>query len=190
VRLNKDLDVQPQKDASIIWLSLLNPDANVAARTLNALIDKFIAKQSTIYQSAQLPFMQGQLEDARQKLEKSRAAVEAFKAATGINSLDEERTFLLRQQSDNQESLTQAISRQQEAQGRFQRLEALLKNMPADIKLSDENDRFRAVDDSRQRLDDLLAAAPARNELSLRQHDDADPEQPDLLRPAAAVERF
>jgi polysaccharide biosynthesis protein PslE len=157
VRLNKDLDVQPQKDASIIWLSLLNPDANVAARTLNALIDKFIAKQSTIYQSAQLPFMQGQLEDARQKLEKSRAAVEAFKAATGINSFDEERTFLLRQQSDNQESLTQAISRQQEAQGRFKRLEALLKNMPADIKLSDENDRFRAVDDSRQRLDDLLA---------------------------------
>ena len=68
------------------------------------LIDKFIAKQSTIYQSAQLPFMQSQLEDARQQLEKSRAAVQAFKAATGINSLDEERTFLLRQQSDTQES--------------------------------------------------------------------------------------
>jgi uncharacterized protein involved in exopolysaccharide biosynthesis len=157
VRLNKDLDVQPQKDASIIWLSLLNPDAEVAARTLNALIDKFIAKQSTIYQSAQLPFMQRQLEDARQQLEKSRAAVQAFKAATGINSLDEERTFLLRQQSDTQENLTQAISKQQEAQGRYQRIEGLLKNMPTEIKLSDENDRFKAVDDSRQRLDDLLA---------------------------------
>ena len=29
--------------------------------------------------------------------------------------------------------------------------------MPAEIKLSDENDRFKAVDDFRQRLDDLLA---------------------------------
>src|SRR5258708_5852843 len=86
-----------------------------------ALLVKFIAKQSTIYQSAQLPFMQRQLEDARQQLEKSRAAVQAFKAATGINSLDEERTFLLRQQSDTQENLTQAISKQQEAQGRYQR---------------------------------------------------------------------
>ena len=49
--------------------------------------------------------------------------MEAFKAATGINSLDEERTLLLRQQSDAQESLTQAMSKQQEAQGRYQRLE-------------------------------------------------------------------
>jgi uncharacterized protein involved in exopolysaccharide biosynthesis len=157
LRFNKDLDVQAQKDASIIQLSLLNPNADVAARTLNALIDRFIAKQSAIYQSAQLPFMQRQLEDARQQLEKSRAAVQAFKAATGINSLDEERTFLLRQQSDTQENLTEAISKQQEAQGRYQRIEGLLKNMPAEIKLSDENDRFKAVDDSRQRLDDLLA---------------------------------
>src|SRR6185369_17059922 len=58
LRFNKDLDVQAQKDASIIQLSLLNPNADVAARTLNALIDRFIAKQSAIYQSAQLPFMQ------------------------------------------------------------------------------------------------------------------------------------
>ncbi len=186
MRLNKDLDVQPQKDASIIWLSLLNPDANVAARALNALIDKFIGKQSAIYQSEQLPFMQRQLEDARKQLEKSRAAVQAFKAATGINSLDEERTLLLRQQSDNQESLTQAISRQQEAQGRFQRLEALLKNMPAEIKLSDENDRFKAVDDSTAApRRPACAAAPARNKLSLRQHDDGDLEQPGLLCAAA-----
>ena len=62
---------------------------------------------------------------------KSRAAVEAFKASTGINSLEEERTLLLHQQSDAQESLTQAISKQQDAQGRYQRLEQLLKTMPS-----------------------------------------------------------
>lgn len=156
-RFNKDLDVQAQKDANIIQLTLLNTDPNLAAKALGILIDKFISKQSALYQSTQLPFMQQQLEDARQRLQKSRAAVQAFKQSTGINSLDEERTFLLRQQADTQESLTTAISKQQEAQGRYQRLETMLKNLPQDIKLSDENDRFKAVDDSRQRLDDLLA---------------------------------
>lgn len=156
-RFNKDLDVQAQKDANIIQLTLLNTDPTIASRALGTLIDKFISKQSALYQSTQLPFMQQQLEDARQRLQKSRAAVQAFKESTGINSLDEERTFLLRQQADTQENLTTAISKQQEAQGRYQRLETMLKGLPADIKLSDENDRFKAVDDSRQRLDDLLA---------------------------------
>ena len=156
-RFNKDLDVQAQKDANIIDLTLLNPNADLAAKALSSLIDKFINKQSALYQSTQLPFMERQLEQARQQLQKSRAAVQDFKASTGINSLDEERSNLLRQQADTQENLTTAISKQQEAQGRYQRLEEMLKNLPADIKLSDENDRFKAVDDSRQRLDDLLA---------------------------------
>ena len=120
------------------------------------LIEKFITIQSTLYQTAQLPFMEEQLAQARRKLETSRTAVEAFKAATGISSLEEERTLLLHQQSDAQESLTQAASKQQDAQGRYQKLEQLLKTMPSDIKLSDQNDRFKAVDDARLRVDDLL----------------------------------
>ena len=161
MRFNQDLDVEPAKNANIINLSLLNTDADVAARTLQTLIEKFIAQQSKIYQSAQLPFMLEQLAQARERLEKSRQAVQDFKASTGINSLEEERTLLLHQRSDAQEQLTQAISKQEDATGRFQKLEQMLKDMPRDIKLSDENDRFKAVDDARQRVDDLLARQKA-----------------------------
>jgi len=157
LQLNKDLDVEAAKNSNIITLALLNADAAISAKLLNVLIEKFIAMQSKLYQTVQLPFMEEQLAQARQTLEKSRAAVEAFKAATGINSLEEERTFLLHQQSDAQESLTQAMSKQQDAQGRYQKLEQLLKTMPSTIKLTDQNDRFKAVDDARQRVDDLLA---------------------------------
>jgi uncharacterized protein involved in exopolysaccharide biosynthesis len=155
--LYRDLDIEPGKNSNIIYLTLLNPDAAIGAKLLNVLIEKFTAIQSKLYQTAQLPFMEEQLAQARQKLEKSRAAVEAFKTATGISSLEEERTLLLHQQSDAQENLTQAVSKQQDAQGRYQRLEQLLKTIPSTIKLSDQNDRFKAVDDARQRVDDLLA---------------------------------
>jgi len=80
VRLNQDLDIEPAKNANIITLALLNTDAGVGAKALNLLIDKFIAEQSKIYQSAELPFMQDQLAQARGELEKSRKAVQDFKA--------------------------------------------------------------------------------------------------------------
>ena len=156
-RLNKDLDVQAEKNANIIDLTLLHPDPEVAAKVLNTLIDKFVAMQSKLYQTGQTAFMEQQLEQARQRLEKSRAAVQAFKALTGIVSEDEERTLLLKQQSDARENLTQAISKQQEAQGRYLKIEDMLKSMPAQIKLSDENDRWKAVDDARQRVTDMLS---------------------------------
>jgi len=60
---------------------------------LNQLIEKFVNRQWAIYQNRQLPFMQEQLAQARQKLEHSRTAVEQYKAANGINSLEEERTL-------------------------------------------------------------------------------------------------
>jgi uncharacterized protein involved in exopolysaccharide biosynthesis len=157
IHLNQDLDVEAGKNANIITLSLLNTNPDTGAKALNVLIDKFIAQQSKIYQSAQLPFMQEQLAQARAQLEKSRQAVQDFKASTGINSLEEERTLLLKQQTDAQENLTQAVSKQEEAQGRYQKIEQMLKDMPTNIKLSDENDRFKAVDDARQRVDDLLS---------------------------------
>jgi uncharacterized protein involved in exopolysaccharide biosynthesis len=155
--LNRDLDVEPGKNANIINLTLLNQNPAVSAKFLNLLIDRFSAKQWSIYQNSQLPFMQQQLAQAREKLEKARTAVEEYKATNGINSLEEERTLLLKQQSDAQENLTQAMSKQEEAQGRYAKLEEMLKSMPKDTKLSDENDRFKAVDDARSRVDDLLA---------------------------------
>ena len=156
-RLSKDLDVQAEKNANIIDLTLLHPDPEIAAKVLNTLTDKFVALQSKLYQTGQTAFMEQQLEQARQRLEKSRAAVQAFKASTGIVSQDEERTLLLKQQSDARENLTQAISKQQEAQGRYLKIEDMLKSMPAQIRLSDENDRWKAVDDARQRVTDLLS---------------------------------
>ena len=155
--LNRDLDIEPAKNANVITLALLHPDPVIGAQFLNKLIDIFINKQWSIYQNSQLPFMQQQLDQARQKLEASRAAVEQYKAQNGISSLDQEQTLLLKQQSDAQENLTQAISNEDQARGRFAQLEQMLKSMPASIALSNENDRFKAVDDDRSRLDDLLS---------------------------------
>jgi polysaccharide biosynthesis protein PslE len=154
-QLGRDLDAEGGKDSDIIDVSLLNGDANVAAETLRVAINKFQKREGSVYQSQQLPFLQDQLQQARTALTKSRNAVEAFKTGAGISSLDEERSLILHQRSDTRQKLVEQISTEQEAEQRYQRIEEALKKLPYEITLANEADRFKPVDDARERLSEL-----------------------------------
>ncbi len=169
-RLDRDLTTEAGKDSDVIDMTLLNPDPNIAAQTLQALIESFQKREAAVYQSQQLGFLQGQLEQARAQLTASRNAVETFKSKTRIASLDEERSLLLRQRADTRQKLVDEISKQQEADQRYARTEELLKRMPEDIKLSDEADRFKPVDDARERLSELRQHE---SEMSINYRDDS-----------------
>ncbi|MGH6988897.1 MAG: GumC family protein [Stellaceae bacterium] len=158
-RLNHDLKTEGGQDSDIIDVALLNPDAQVAAKTLRTLIAKFKKRAASVYQSEQLGFLQNQLKQSRGQLTKSRNAVEAFRTSTGIASLDEERSLLLRQRSQTRQKLVQTVSTQHEAEQRYRRLETALKKLPYHITLSNEADRFKPVDDTRERLNELRQRA-------------------------------
>jgi uncharacterized protein involved in exopolysaccharide biosynthesis len=171
-RLDRDLATEGGKDSDVIDLSVLNPDANVAAETLRTVIAKFQRRAASVYQSQQLGFLQDQLQQARAQLTDSRNAVEKFKTKSGISSLDEERSLVLRQRSDTRQSLVKAIADEQEAEQRYQRIEAGLKKLPAEITLGNEGDRFKPVDDARERLGELRQRE---HEMSLNYRDDSVP---------------
>jgi len=99
--------------------------------------------------------LQDQLQQARAALTASRNAVETFKTGAGISSLDEERSLILHQRSDTRQKLVQLISTEQEAEQRYQRIEEALKKLPEVITLANEADRFKPVDDARERLSEL-----------------------------------
>ncbi len=153
--LSRDLGAEGGKDSDVIDLSLLNADPTVAAEVLHVVIDKFQKRQASVYQSQQLPFLQDQLQQARAALTASRNAVETFKTSSGISSLDEERSLILRQRSETREKLVQQISAEQEAEQRYERIEEALKKLPYEITLANEADRFKPVDDARERLGEL-----------------------------------
>lgn len=157
ISLDKDLEVEATRDANVLQVSLLNHDPVVAAEALKVLIARFRARQSEIFQNPQSNFLQEQLEQARQQLGASQAAVEQFKAESGISSLDEERTLQLRVRAEARNNLAQQSARLREAESRFAALTQALRTLPQSIQLSDENDRFRAVDDARARLSELRA---------------------------------
>lgn len=154
-QFSRDLGAAGGNDSDVIDLALLNPDPVTAASVLRVVIDKFQKREASVYQSQQLPFLQDQLEQARAALTASRNAVEAFKTSSGISSLDEERSLILRQRSETREKLVQQISTEQEAEQRYERIEEALKKLPYEITLANEADRFKPVDDARERLSEL-----------------------------------
>lgn len=156
-RLAKDLEIEPTKETNVMQVSLFNRDPQTAAAALGALVERFQARQSEVFLNPQSDFLRDQLDEARRQLAKSQAAVEEFKAQSGISSLEEERTLLLRLRAEARNTLTQQISRRDEADSRVRAMTASLKNLKPTIQLSDENDRFKAIDDARSRLTELRA---------------------------------
>jgi len=156
-RLAKDLRAEPSKDANVLAVSLLNADPLVAASALRTLVEQFRVRQTEVFLDPQSNFLQEQLERAKAQLAASQAAVESFKSDAGISSLDEERTLLIKIRGDIRSSLAQQQARRDEAESRFRALEASIRRVPETIHLSDENDRFKSVDDARARLTELKA---------------------------------
>jgi len=156
-KFSRDLEVEPTKETNVLAVSLMNRDPVIASEALRILVDQFRARQSEIFLNPQSIFLQEQLDAARQQLATSQAAVEGFKTSAGISSLDEERTLLLRMRAEARNNLAQQGARRSEAEGRFQELGAAMKRLSPSIQLSDENDRFKAIDDARARLTELRA---------------------------------
>lgn len=156
-RLAKDLKAEPAKDANVLEVSLVNPDPMVAAAALSTLVEQFRIRQTEVFLDPQSNFLQEQLERAKQQLAASQAAIETFKTDSGISSLDEERSLLIKIRGDIRTSLAQQQARREEAEGRFRALEGSIRRVPENIQLSDENDRFKSVDDARTRLTELRA---------------------------------
>jgi polysaccharide biosynthesis protein PslE len=156
-RLKGDLKAEPDRDSYVIELSLNNPNSEVAASALGTFIRLFIDRQNNLTSASQSTFMQEQVRQAQERLVQSQKQLDQFVAAFGISSLDDERTALLRVEMETRSTLAQQRSRVAEAESRFTTLSAAFANLKPMIELSDENDRYKGVDDARTRLADLNA---------------------------------
>lgn len=153
----RDLGVNPVRDSDVIEVSLDNPDPAVAAASLTEYVNLFVDRETKLYRNIAFGLMSEQAEQARRRLRQSQAALDAFLGKFGISSLEDERTALLKLQMDTRSALGEQQAKLGEGQGRRTAVSASLATLKPQIELSDENDRYKAVDDARTRLADLVA---------------------------------
>src|SRR5580658_1941796 len=135
-----DLKVQVEKNANIIRVIYDHPNPELAAKTVNLLVNKFIARELAVLRDPQSNFLQDRLELYRTQLAQSEAALDAFHNQTGISSLDEERTLLLKQRADVESSLANNQAQVTELENRKKALQSELANLPLNVEYADEDD--------------------------------------------------
>jgi uncharacterized protein involved in exopolysaccharide biosynthesis len=138
--IKHDLTVQVVKNANIIQVTYDHPDPELAARTANLLVNKFTARELTVLRDPQSNFLQEQLEQYHTKLDQSEAALDKFRGQTGISSLDEERTLLLKERADIESSLDNNQAQVTEIENRKRVLQSELAKLPPNVEFADEDD--------------------------------------------------
>jgi uncharacterized protein involved in exopolysaccharide biosynthesis len=152
--LNRDTKVEVPKDSTVIEISLWNPDAKIAERALNVMVDRFLQQQAQIGRDPQLEFVRSQVDVYKKQVTSAQAAMEAFQLKNKISSMDEENSYLLKQRSDLEAQSAQYKVRIDEDQRKSAALKEQLKLLTATINLHQE-DRDVALEAARTQLVDL-----------------------------------
>ncbi len=161
-RFAAGLRVLPAKDSNVIDISFNHSDAQMSARALNTLLDRYAARRKSIYNDPQLAVAQREAEAARDAVRGADTAITAFKAREGFSDYVAERDLLLRRRSQAEQTLADAIGAELQAGARLAVLDTAMHTASAVSGLYQENDtdtRLATISDSLVALRGRLAAA-------------------------------
>jgi uncharacterized protein involved in exopolysaccharide biosynthesis len=133
------LTVKTVPNSNIIRLLYDHPDPQLAARVVNLLVDKFTERELRILRDPQSTFLQNQLDHFREILRQAEGNLERFKRQSGISSLDEQRSLLLKQRGDIESNIAANHAQVAELEHRTQALATDLHKMSPDLRLFDDD---------------------------------------------------
>lgn len=148
----EDLSVEGVKKSNVIEISLQHKDPRMAARALKLLVDFFKEKHLQAYSGPKSSYLEQQLASYDQRLKQSQGQLEAFKQKNRVFSLDEQRSLLLKQQTELDTALKATENRIKEVQERIATLRRQMQTVSPAVPLSTETERYRSVDEAKAQL--------------------------------------
>jgi uncharacterized protein involved in exopolysaccharide biosynthesis len=154
--LKSDLDVQSERNSNVITVTLLNGDRALAVDAVRRLIDRFIEREGRFDRDPRLEFIRGQVEVYRKHVTDAQAAMEAFQIKNGISSMEEERTAMIQQRANLEQSIVAVHSRAVGDGKSYQTLRAAIRQLsPVVATAQDDKDPLELT--ARTNLADLEA---------------------------------
>ena len=151
-RFGKALSVEGIKKSNVIEISLQHKDPRIAARALKLLVDSFKEKHLQAYSDPKSSYLEQQLASYDQRLKQSQGQLEAFKQKNRVFSLDEQRSLLLKQQTELDTALKATQNQIKEVQERISSVKRQIQTVSQDVPLSTETERYRSVDEANGQL--------------------------------------
>jgi uncharacterized protein involved in exopolysaccharide biosynthesis len=160
-RFAADLRVLPAKDSNVIDISFTHRNAEMSARVLNTMLDRYAARRKFIYNDPQLAVAQREADRAFAAVRQADTAMTAFKAREGFSDYIAERDLLLRRRSQAEQTLADATGAEMQARARLAVLDTAMRGAAATSGLYQESDtdtRLATISDSLTALRGRLAA--------------------------------
>ena len=155
LQLGKAMDAELLKGTNLMQVQLKHADPQVAAAALSAVIDAYLQKRQAVFASATGKAAQTEYQAQSQRLQGIEAHMAAFKQAHGFVSLHEEQSLLLNQRSALQAKEAELTLNQAQSAGRASAIQGRLKQVPAEVTLSNETQRSDAAENALKLLMDL-----------------------------------
>jgi len=136
-RFARSLQVQPERDTTLISLAFISPDPVVASDVLNALIQEFIAWQvdkkveSSVSAKKQL---EKQIDLARIQLEKAETNLNAFARKAGIVSLNSNLNLIYSQLEEGNKAVASAQTERMSKEAVYNQARQGTESIPAIVE--------------------------------------------------------
>lgn len=169
-RFGENLKVSTVKKSNVVEVTFRHRDPQVAAKTLNTLVELFKEKHLQVFSDSRSSFYESQLGDYEKKLKDTAEKLEKFKQKNGVYSLEEQRSLLLRQRTDLDSALKASQNHVDELQRRLATVRAQFKSLADSNQHYTTTERDRVVTETKSRL---LALQLNEQELLRKYRDDS-----------------
>ncbi len=135
MRIQKTLWVEDPKKSNLISISFRHPDPNMAARFLNGLAKAYIDRHLEIHQvKKSFTFFKEQTEDLKNKMKETENKLKKLREDNHITSFGEQKTLLLRRESEILDASNQMHRMQVELESKMSELRRQIGSTPARIE--------------------------------------------------------
>lgn len=161
-RFIKELSIMPVKDANILSVTFIHPDAETAALAVNTLIRHYLDRRREIFSHDTAILLASERNRYADRLRQAQQELEAFKEKHQISAFDDQKSLTLRQQAELGNNRLTTETRLAEATARLTELRRFLSEVPKDVPIFTETGEIDADDNARAAL---LTLRLRRNEL-------------------------
>ncbi len=142
-RFAKKLNVSHVKKSSVIGLTFLHQDPQLAVQALGKVVELFKERHLQIFRNPRAAFLEQQVAASRERLLDAEKRLQQFKQENGIYAAREQKTLLARQYVDLQTRLLTEKNRENALQQKVAFLESTLRALPEDVSIYSEEGRSK-----------------------------------------------
>lgn len=154
--MRKLLGASATPNTTVIKITFANKDPQIAAETLNKLIDEYLHYRREVLFEDRSEGLGGQALEFSNELNDVQNQINQFLIANNISDYESERASIQSLLGNTRQELLMTISRRTEAEGRFSATDNSFTKEPGQVRLSFETDISKRKIELQQQLSELL----------------------------------